>query len=324
MAELQTCSDILWIDLENPSDEEEELVFKKFFPTHALSYEDIRHIKRKPNVPPHFPKVEEFPDYLFVIVNPLASRLLEHVARATNESADIVFEYGSPVTQLSAVLTHRILITHHHEPVQGVGVLVSHLDKHASTAGRGPDYLFHIILDEMVDEYAPVLDHYGATLDTYETRLFRKPSQRMLERMIQCKRSIIVLRKTLIYEREILARLSRGEFELINEREAIYYRNVYDHVIRFAELIESSREMVSDLLQMHLASSSNRLNEVMKVLTMISAAVLPMTLVAGIYGMNFDRLEPNVGHPYGFEIALLLMLLSGLASFLFFRWRKWI
>lgn len=322
--ELRSCSDILWIDMQNPSDEEEELVFKKFHSIHSLSLNDVTHLKRKPDVPPHFPKVEEFPDYLFVIVNPLAQRLLESISHVTEEEGEAFFEYGSPVTQLSAVLTHRILITHHYEEVLGVNELRNYLDKHCAAAGRGPDYLFHLILDDMVDEYAPVLDHFGETLEHHEAKIFRKPSQKLLSRLIHCKRAVTILRKTLIYEREILSRLARGDFDLINEREAVYYRNVYDHLIRFTELIESTRELVNDLLQLHMAAASNRMNEVMKVLTMISTTVLPMTLIAGIYGMNFNRLVPTTETEYGFEISLALMLIAGLGSFLFFRWRKWI
>jgi magnesium transporter len=121
----------------------------------------------------------------------------------------------------------------------------------------------------------------------------------------------------------VLARLSRGEFALIDERETVYYRNVYDHLVRFAELIESSREMVSDLMQTHLSAISNRLNEIMKVLTMISTVVLPMTLVAGVYGMNFKHM-PEIESPYGYPAALGLMAMMGLGSFAFFRWKKWI
>lgn len=131
------------------------------------------------------------------------------------------------------------------------------------------------------------------------------------------------MRKSLIYEREVLYRLTRGEFELIDDREMVYYRNVYDHLIRFNELIDGSREMVSDLMQTHLAAVSNRLNEVMKVLTMISTIVLPMTLVAGIYGMNFEKM-PELKWEYGYYFALGLMLIVGVAAFLYFRWKKWI
>jgi magnesium transporter len=156
-----------------------------------------------------------------------------------------------------------------------------------------------------------------------EAKIVEKPRPVLYRRLQRLKRQIILLRKTLIYEREILVRLSRGEFELIDEREAVYYRNVYDHLVRFTELIESSREMVSDLMQAYLASISNRLNEVMKVLAMISTVVLPMTLIAGIYGMNFDYM-PELGWTWGYPFSLFLMLLTAAAALCFFKWKKWL
>src|SRR5262245_44993650 len=321
--ELRTGSTIVWIDLEAPSEEEERLVFETFFPIHTLSLEDVTRLRRLPEQPPHFPKVEEFPDYLLVIVNPLTRRVTEPTAAGDPDEA--LPADGPVVTQLSAILTQRLLITHHYEPVRGVEHLRGYLDKHHASARRGPDYLFHLILDEMVDEYAPVLDRLEDALDEYETQLFQKPSQQMLVRMIVCKRAIIVLRKTLVYEREVLARLSRREFDLIDEREAAYYRNVYDHVIRFAELIESAREMVSDLMEMHLAAASNRLNERMRRFTMMSTTVLPRTLIAGVYGMKYhESAWPAYNSPWGFWFALGRMAVSGVASFLLYRWKKWI
>src|SRR5205823_6400664 len=159
----------------------------------------------------------------------------------------------------SAVLTRRVLITHHYEPVVSCEELRGYLRRHDAQAGRGPDYLFHVVLDVMVDQYAPLLDHFDDTLDRIELEVFRRPRQAVLMELLRLKRTIIGLRKTLIYEREVLARLSRGEFALIDERETVSYRNVYDHLIRFTELIESSREMVTDLSQTHLAAQSNRL-----------------------------------------------------------------
>jgi magnesium transporter len=145
----------------------------------------------------------------------------------------------------------------------------------------------------------------------------------MSHQLLHLKREIIGLRKTIIYEREVLARLCRGEFALIDDREMVYYRNVYDHLIRFTELIESSREMTTDLMQTLLSATSNRLNEIMKVLTMISTVVLPMTLITSIYGMNFDHL-PEVHWTYGYPFALGLMFVVGFLSFAFFRLKKWI
>jgi magnesium transporter len=204
-----------------------------------------------------------------------------------------------------------------------VGELRSFLGRHESHADRGPDYLFHLILDAMVDEYAPVLDNLEDILETLEVQIFNQPTQELLARLLQLKRAITVVRKTLVYEREILARLARGEFSLISAEETVYYRNVYDHVVRFTELIESSREMTSDLMQTHLSATSNRLNWIMKAFATISTLILPMSLVAGIYGMNFPNM-PEIGWTLGYPFALGLMVLVGLTSYLVFRWKRWI
>jgi magnesium transporter len=312
-----TCS--VWIDLDRPDEAEEELVFRKFLPIHSLTLEDITKLRRTPNEP-HFPKAEEFPDYLFVVANPLAPNVL---GALRGKEIEKLGTDRRRTTQLSAVLTENLLITHHLEPVQAVEELHKYLKKHEAQAERGPDYLFHLILDAMVDQYAPVLDHLDEALDEIEVRVFARPTQRLLMRLLQLKREIVLMRKTLIYEREVLARLSRGEFSLIDGREMVYYRNVYDHLVRYTELIEASREMVSDLTQSHLASASNRLNEIMKFLTMISTVVLPMTLIAGIYGMNFTHM-PEIEWWLGYPFALSLMLTTGIGSFVYFRWRKWI
>lgn len=322
VSELAGSSEVVWIDLSNPTEEEEQLVFRDFFPIHFLSLEDITRMRREGDAldAPHFPKVEEFPDYLFVIVNPLSERTIGRLHRRPEEATAGI---GRIVTQLSAVVTPRVLITHHYEGVVSIEELRSYLSKHAECAERGPDYLFHLVLDSMVDQYAPALDHIDETLDDVERRIFIRPTQRLLMRLMRLKRGITSLRKTLIYEREVLSRLSRGEFALIEARETVYYRNVYDHLVRFTELIESSRELVHDLMETHLASMSNRLNEIMKVLAMISTIILPMTLIAGIYGMNFDNM-PEFHWEWGFLWALGLMALAGASSLVFFRWRKWI
>lgn len=311
--------DTLWIDLEAPTPEEEKLVLEQFFRVHVLTLEDITRPRREPEQPPHFPKVEEFPDYLFVIVNPLSPLVAETVLGRDGEE-----EHHRINRQLSAVLTKNLLITHHGDPLDPIKQLRVSLQKHEEHAGRGPDYLFHLVLDCMVDEYAPLLDKVDDSLDVLEVEVFTKPSAKILADLLTLKRGIIGLRKTMIYEREVLARLSRGEFGLIDAREMVYYRNVYDHLIRFTELIEASREMVMDLMQTLLASQANKLNEIMKVLAMISTTILPMTLIAGVYGMNFKKWFPELEWEYGYPFALGLMTVAGAVSFAFFRWMKWI
>jgi magnesium transporter len=317
--QLRATSDVFWIDLDDPTPEEEALVYRQFFPVHPLTLEDVTKLRREPTYRPHFPKVEEFPNYLFVVVNPLTPEFLQRLRGPVGPAPAEDF----PATQLSAVLAKKVLITHHYRPVTGVGELRAFLGRHETHAERGPDYLFHLVLDAMVDQYAPALDAFEDRLDAIEAQVFARPTPQLLQELLQVKRDLVVLRKTLVHEREVLARLSRGEFGLIDGRETVYYRNVYDHVVRFSELIESAREMASDLMQTHLSAMSNKLNEIVKVLTMISTAVLPMTLVAGIYGMNFAVL-PEKDWRYGYPFALGLMASLGVGALGFFRWKKWI
>lgn len=318
---LRATEDVVWIDLQQPTAEEELLVFEQFFPIHTLTLEDIVRMRREPDAAPHLPKVEEFPDYLFIIVNPLTGEFQQHIGKPANHNNGM----HRPFTQLSAVLTGNMLITHHYEPMGCTDQLRGFLKRHGAQANRGPDFLCHLILDHTVDEYVPVLDYIDDSLEQLETHVLQKPRQTLFHRMLRLKREIILLRKTLIYEREVLVRLARGEFALVDEREMVYYRNVYDHLVRFTELIESSREMAADILQTYLAATSNRLNQIMKVLTMISTIVLPMTLISGIYGMNFENSEwPDFHTTWGFQFAIGLMLLSGGTSLVLFYWKKWL
>lgn len=313
--------EIFWIDLANPTPEEEDLVFRRIRPVHPLSLEDIAYIRRNPDKGPHFPKAEEFPDYLFVIVNPLTRGYRKQLGRESQEGHE-----GGIIptcfTQLSAILTKCALITHHYESLDCIDQVMAFLGRHRTMVDRGPDYIFHLLLDNTVDEFVPVLDYIDETLDMMELEVLERPTKALFNQLVRLKREVVLLRKTLIYEREILVRLVRGDYDLVETRETAYYRNVYDHLVRFTELIESSRELITDLMQSYLAASSHKLNEVMKALAMISTTILPMSLIASIYGMNF-KFMPELGEVWGYPFALAAMLVAGVGSWLFFRWRKW-
>jgi magnesium transporter len=312
------CADsILWIDLANPTPEEEAAIFGKFFPVHPLTLEDITKPRREPDTGAHLPKVEEFGNYLFVIVNPLPTELMNDRIRKP------LSHMNRSRPQLSAVLNKHLLITHHYADMPCISDGQRGLDRHPENLGRGPDYVFHLILDGVVDDYAPVVEKLADQLDHLEHRMFKTPTKALLTRLLRLKRQVSFLRKTMILEREVLARLIRGEFELVDDREIVYYRNVFDHLVRYTELIESAREMVSDLLQTHLSATSNRLNEVMKTLTMISVVGAICTVIAGIYGMNFEQM-PEIKWQYGYPMALGLMLVSVLAVLGLFKWKKWL
>lgn len=252
--------DVVWVDLSDPTPEEEAAVFERFIKVHALTLEDITKLRREPDAGAHFPKAEEFSDYLFVVVNPLPPGLVTAAGGrgappaegAPRVSPSRMLRRDRP--QLSALVTRNVLVTHSAIPLDCIAAARRFLETHNESARRGPDYLFHIVLDAMVDEYAPVVDWVAGQLDRLETRIFTRPSRHLLTRILRLKRIVTGLRKTLILEREVLARLFRGEFELVEEREIAYYRNVYDHLVRYSELIETAREMVSDLAETHLAA----------------------------------------------------------------------
>lgn len=308
---------VVWIDLADPTPEEEGRVLKGFLPVHALTFEDI--VKPRASGSAHLPKVEEFPDYLFAIVNPLPLEL--HGEQPPPGKSPRVHRLPRP--QLSAVLTETLLITHHYTPMPCIAESHGHVARHAANAKRGPDYLFHLILDGIVDDYAPMVDRISQQLDRLETKMFRQPTPAVLAKLLRVKREVTYLRKTLILEREVLARLIRGEFQLVDPREMAYYRNVYDHLVRYTDLIENAREMVSDLMQTHLAATSNRLNEIMKTLTMISTIGMICTLIVGYYGMNFKHIG-ELEWEYGHWLAFGLMVAVSLGLMALYRWKKWL
>ncbi len=310
----------VWIDLENPTPEEEARVLRQFLPVHSLTFADVTKPRRDPTEGGHLPKAEEFPDYLLVIANPLPTALTDV---PTDPAAKPPRPNRLVRPQLSAVITHAVLVTHHYDPLPAVTTVWEFVGRHPDCTKRGPDYLFHLVLDNMVDEYAPVVERIGDRLDKLEGRVFRRPDPKVLATLLHLKRQVSFLRKTLVLEREVLARLVRGEFALIDAREVAYYRNVYDHLSRYTELTEGAREMVSDLMQAHLAAVNNRLSETMKVLTVISTVLLPMNLLAGIYGMNFEVL-PGKDAGNGFWLALGAMAVMGAAALAYFRRRGWV
>ncbi len=308
---------VVWIDLADPTPDEERRVLKEFLPVHALTLEDV--VKPRASGATHLPKVEEFPDYLFVIVNPLPTVLSD--GPDSPEKPVRMHKIARP--QLSAILTETVLVTHHYAPLPCIRDGRGHLSRHTANVKRGPDYLFHLVLDGIVDDYAPMVDRVAARLDALEGVMFRRPTPAVLAKLLRVKRDVTYLRKTLIIEREVLARLIRGEFELVDPREMAYYRNVYDHLVRYTDLIENAREMVSDLMQTHLSATSNRLNEIMKVLTMISTIGMIGTFIAGVYGMNFDHM-PELKWDYGYPFALGLMAVAAAITLGVYRWKKWL
>jgi magnesium transporter len=194
---------------------------------------------------------------------------------------------------------------------------------------RGADYLLYALLDLVVDQGFPVLDHLSTELEELEDAILGRPAPELLNRTHQVKRDLILLRKGLWPQREVVSSLSREEHPLIKSRTRPYLRDCYDHSIRILDLVETYREMASGLHDLYLSSLSNRMNEVMKVLTVIATIFIPLTFVTGLYGMNFNRSASPWNMPeldWYFGYPLLLLLLTGVAvgMLIYFRRRGWL
>lgn len=312
-AAIQEQNGILWVDMEDPMEAEEETLLVSICDFHHLAIEDCQ---RGRGEEMHLPKVEDFGDYLFIIFNPVEGVHSE-------EATDAVARLEIRTSQLSAFLTSRMLVTHHYRPLTSIGFATTLCAKNPQVLGRGPDYLFHMIIDNIVDNYTPIMDNLDDAIDRTEEEVFHEPSPDTMMRILKLKRNIMTIRRVAVYQREMLNRLSRGEFALITSDEMLYYRNVYDHLVRMTDLTDSYRDMVSSLLDAYLSVTSNRLNQVMKVLTIISTIFLPLSVITGFFGMNFAHL-PIANWEHGVLITTVFMVLVAGGMLAFFRWNDWI
>jgi magnesium transporter len=190
---------------------------------------------------------------------------------------------------------------------------------------RGPAYLMHQILDQIVDFYSPVLDDFDERIDQLEDDIFtlKRPNNAILAEILDLKRSVLRLRRISGKQMDIFYRMSRGEFALIPDDMRPFYRDVYDHLVRVTDLAENYRDLISGSLEAYLSVVSNRLNEIMKVLTIFSAVMLPLTFIAGVYGMNFDNM-PELHTRYGYYTAWVIMIVVAVGMLMFFWRRGWI
>jgi len=275
------------------------------FELHALALEDVLTLGQRP-------KAEEFDTTLFCIVQHLAYRRdgLEKVQISLFLGADFVLTFQPSGSDLLAPIRERL--------VKG----------RARLRQKGAGYLAYAILDLIVDAAFPALEALGDHLDAIEEGILEKPDQDDIEKLQSARRELLVLRQVLWPQREVMGRLAREEHELMPEDVRIYFRDCYDHAVQALEVSENFREMASGLLDIYLTSLSHRLNDVMKVLTVISTVFMPLTFIAGVYGMNFDRQQPwnmpELGWRYGY-LGFWGVSLAGIVSMLWlFRRKGWL
>jgi len=187
----------------------------------------------------------------------------------------------------------------------------------------GADYLLYALLDAIVDGYFVILERLGERIEVLEEELLANPSQLTLQNIHTMKREMIFLRKSVWPLREVISGLQRGESPLITETTGPYLRDVYDHTIQVIDAVESFRDMLAGMLDIYLSSISNRLNEVMKLLTIIATIFIPLTFIVGVYGMNF-KLMPELEWRWGYPAVWLVMVVVAGLMLAFFRRKRWL
>jgi magnesium transporter len=269
---------------------------------HPLVLEDILNTDQRP-------KMEDFGDYLYVVVRMLCSN---------GHNDGIVSE------QLSIILGPNYVISFQEREM---AVFDSIRERIRAGKGRirklGADYLAYTLLDAIIDNYFVVLEKLGERIEALEEQLITNPGPAILQSIHKLKRDMILLRKSVWPLREVISALGRGDSPLIDEPTRVYLRDVYDHTIQVIDTIETFRDMVSGMLDIYLSSVSNRMNEVMKVLTIIATIFIPLSFIAGVYGMNFKYM-PELDWHWGYPALMLLMLVIGLCMLVYFRKKKWI
>jgi magnesium transporter len=223
------------------------------------------------------------------------------------------------------VLGPTYVITH--DPKGLVDSVRAELDRTPRLLGKGPAWLTHAILDTAVDRYMPVIDDLDSQIADLENEVLRKAGTKqgppILRKILGFKRMLLTLRRMSIHQREILLRLARGEFDEIPHDAQPVYRDVYDHFLRVNDLVESYRDLVTSALEAYLSVQSNRMNEIMKTLTLMSTVMLPITFIAGVYGMNFEHM-PELKEPWGYPAAMGFMAAIVITALVYFRQKGWI
>jgi magnesium transporter len=299
-------TNVVWVDLlgETPEMiEEAKKILLNVFKFHPLTVEDCVETRNQP-------KVEAFPDYLYFIV---------HGVKNETNSANFVTK------ELDGYLGKNYLVTFHLERFRSVKKVKQQIRKTPYACQRGAAYLLHQILDYIVDLYMPVVDDFDNTINELEDRVFqmRKGRYDILEEIMDLRRAAARLKRISTRQLDVLNRISHGEFPQIPEPILPFYRDVHDHLLRISDLSENYRDLISGLFDIHFSVTANKTNDVIKFLTIFSAIILPLSLIAGIYGMNFENM-PELKTRNGYYLTLGFMVLVAV-GLLFYFWRKgWI
>ncbi|MFC2163172.1 magnesium/cobalt transporter CorA [Candidatus Altiarchaeota archaeon] len=285
-----------WIDITDITAPEAEQL-GKIFELHPLTVEDL--LNQGIRI-----KVEEFPNYLLCVFYGIEQE----------ESIELV--------EVDFLIGEDYLITNHKKEIKSFGELKRNEEKLYNLFKRGCDFVFHRLLDHEVDNYFPVLETIDDQIDDIEEEVTKNPNPELLNDILKIKRRISFIKKSTLPQREKIGFLAKNDYRYISKKAIPYFRDIYDHAIRVSDSIDNYREAIGGSFDAYMSAVSNRMNEVMKVLSIIATIALPLTVVSGIYGTNFEVL-PGASIKYGFWLMMLVMVLIAGSMMYFFKKRGW-
>ena len=293
---------VLWLNVDGVHDPEIINHLGGIFGIHPLVQEDIMNTGSRP-------KLEDYDDLLFIIF-----KMLYLDAKTGKIEAE----------QVSLVVKKNIVISFQEKKGDVFEPLRQRLRKaKGNVRKKSADYLAYALLDSVVDNYFIVPEIFSGKIETFEESIVSDPAPEMIHSIHKMKQDILYLRKLVWPMREVVNALARGDAPLIKKETTVFFRDVYDHSVQVIETIETFRDVLTGLQDTYMTSMSNRLNEVMKTLTIISTVFIPLTFIAGVYGMNFENM-PELSWKNGYFFVLLVMAVIVVIMFIFFRRKKWL
>ncbi|MBM3709081.1 MAG: magnesium/cobalt transporter CorA [Actinobacteria bacterium] len=292
---------ITWINIDGIHDTDMLSKLGDCFGFHPLILEDILNTEQRP-------KVEDFTDYIYVVL-----KIIDY----EKNLKEVTFD------QVSIILGKNYLISLHERPLDIYETVKNTLKKDRSKIRKaGSDYLAYLLMDSIIDNYFSVLENVGERIENIENKIITNPSPKTLKATHNLKRDMLFMRKSVWPLREVISKLERGEISLIKNSTRIYIRDIYDHIIQVIDTIETYRDMLSGMIDIYLSSISNRLNEVVKILTIISTIFIPITFIASIYGMNF-KFIPEFSWKWSYPVVWFIMLAVIITMVIYFKRKKW-
>jgi magnesium transporter len=305
LAALSEKDSLLWVDLEDPNEFESDSLVE-IFNFHPLAIEDCLNDQSQP-------KLDDYEEYLFLVMHAVSLAQEEHEKSKRLSTAELDMFFG-----------RNYIVTFHHVPIKSVQNVRDYLRKKPERyLGQGSDVLAHAILDQLVDNYQPILDYYDEKIDRLEDEIFANTPADYLGTLMSVKQDIFTLKRIVFPQRDTLSQLARNPTPFICPDHQMYFRDVCDHLIRVYTVAETLHENLSSILQVYFSYSSVKLNEVVKHLTVLATLTMPPLVIASIYGMNFKHM-PELSWEHGYTFAIGLSLFTTILLLIWMRIKKWL